>query len=62
MADALDIGAIFDVLSDLGIAAMPQITDRDAVRGVLVKCEPTLYLGEEAVKMRDEIWTRIRAS
>jgi len=29
---------------------------------VLLKCEPTLYLGEEAVKQRDEIWTRIRAS
>ena len=29
---------------------------------VLAKCEPSLYLGEEAVKLRDEIWTRIRAA
>ena len=29
---------------------------------VLAKCEPALYLGEEAIKVRDEIWTRIRAS
>ena len=29
---------------------------------ILAKCEPTLYLGEEAIKVRDEIWTRIRAS
>ena len=29
---------------------------------VLAKCEPSLYLGEEAVKMRDQIWTRIRAA
>lgn len=29
---------------------------------VLAKCEPNLYLGEEAIKQRDEIWTRIRAS
>ena len=29
---------------------------------VLAKCEPGLYLGEEATKVRDEIWTRIRAA
>jgi len=29
---------------------------------VIAKCEPALYLGEEAIKVRDEIWTRIRAS
>jgi spermidine/putrescine transport system substrate-binding protein len=28
----------------------------------LAKCEPGLYLGEEATKMRDEIWTRIQAA
>ena len=29
---------------------------------VLAKCEPGLYLGEEATKLRDEIWTRIQAA
>ena len=29
---------------------------------VVAKCEPSLYLGEEAAKMRDEIWTRIKAA
>jgi spermidine/putrescine transport system substrate-binding protein len=29
---------------------------------IIAKCEPGLYLGEEATKLRDEIWTRIRAS
>ena len=29
---------------------------------VIVKCEPGLYLGEEATKVRDEIWTRIQAA
>ena len=29
---------------------------------VLAKCEPALYLGEEALKLRDQIWTRIRAA
>jgi spermidine/putrescine transport system substrate-binding protein len=29
---------------------------------VVAKCEPALYLGEEAAKMRDEIWTRIKAA
>jgi spermidine/putrescine transport system substrate-binding protein len=28
----------------------------------LAKCEPTIYLGEEAAKVRDEIWTRIQAA
>lgn len=28
----------------------------------IAKCEPGLYLGEEAVKLRDEIMTRIRAA
>ena len=29
---------------------------------VIVKCEPSLYLGEEATKARDEIWTRVQAA
>lgn len=29
---------------------------------VIAKCEPGLYLGEEATKVRDEIWTRIQAA
>ena len=29
---------------------------------VFAKCEPSLYLGEEAIRVRDEIWTRIQAS
>jgi spermidine/putrescine transport system substrate-binding protein len=29
---------------------------------VVAKCEPALYLGEEATKVRDEIWTRIQAA
>ena len=29
---------------------------------VLKKCEATIYLGEEATKVRDEIWTRIQAA
>ena len=42
MNDALDIGGIVDVLADLGIAASPQVSLRDASRiaCVLVKCEP----------------------
>ena len=42
MADALDIGALVDVLCDLGIAAAPQVAAHDAARiaAVLVKCEP----------------------
>jgi cyanuric acid amidohydrolase len=42
MADALDIGAVVDVLADLGIAATPQVAAADAARiaTVLVKCEP----------------------
>ncbi len=42
MADALDIGAVVDVLADLGIAANPQVSASDAARiaSVLVKCEP----------------------
>jgi cyanuric acid amidohydrolase len=42
MSDALDIGGVVDVLSDLGIAAQPQVTAADAGRiaCVLVKCEP----------------------
>ena len=30
--------------------------------GIVAKCEPDLYLGEEATKVRDEIWTRIQAA
>jgi cyanuric acid amidohydrolase len=42
MSDALDIGGIVDVLTDLGIAATPQVSPKDAARiaCVLVKCEP----------------------
>jgi len=42
MSDALDIGAVVDVLADLGIAAGPQVSAADSVRiaSVLVKCEP----------------------
>jgi cyanuric acid amidohydrolase len=42
MVDALDIGAVVDVLGDLGIAADPQVSADDAARiaTVLVKCEP----------------------
>jgi spermidine/putrescine transport system substrate-binding protein len=29
---------------------------------VIAKCEPALYLGEDALKVRDEIWTRIQAA
>jgi len=28
----------------------------------IAKCEPSLYLGEEAIKLRDEAWTRIQAA
>jgi cyanuric acid amidohydrolase len=42
MIDALDIGAVVDVLADVGIAADPQVAAADAGRiaTVLVKCEP----------------------
>jgi cyanuric acid amidohydrolase len=42
MRDALDIGAVVDVLHDLGISALPQVglEDRSRLRAVLVKCEP----------------------
>jgi spermidine/putrescine transport system substrate-binding protein len=29
---------------------------------LLANCEPSLYIGEEAVKLRDEAWTRIQAA
>jgi spermidine/putrescine transport system substrate-binding protein len=29
---------------------------------IVAKCEPSLYLGEEVVKLRDETWTRIQAA
>ncbi len=29
---------------------------------LLAKCEPTVYVGEEAVKARDEVWTAIQAA
>jgi spermidine/putrescine transport system substrate-binding protein len=29
---------------------------------IIAKCEPGLYLGEEATKVRDEMWTRIQAA
>ncbi|WP_213774271.1 ring-opening amidohydrolase [Bradyrhizobium sp. dw_78] len=42
MIDALDIGAVVDVLADLGISANPQVAAAAATRiaSVLVKCEP----------------------
>lgn len=42
MSDALDIGAVVQVLADLEIAATPQIApqDRNRVQAVFVKCEP----------------------
>jgi cyanuric acid amidohydrolase len=42
MNDALDIGAVVNVLGDLGIAASPQVSAADTARiaAVLVKCEP----------------------
>ena len=42
MSDALDIGAVVDVLGDVGIVASPQVSAGDAARiaCVLVKCEP----------------------
>jgi cyanuric acid amidohydrolase len=42
MIDALDIGAVVDVLADLDIAASPQVSAADSGRiaCVLVKCEP----------------------
>ncbi len=42
MRDALDIGAVVDVLADLGIEAAPQVSldDVDKIKSVLVKCEP----------------------
>ena len=29
---------------------------------IVAKCEPGLYLGEEATKVRDELWTRVQAA
>jgi len=29
---------------------------------VLAKCEPALYVGEEAIKARDEVWSRIQSA
>jgi spermidine/putrescine transport system substrate-binding protein len=29
---------------------------------VIAKCEPSIYLGEAAVRLRDEAWTRIQAA
>jgi cyanuric acid amidohydrolase len=42
MRDALDIGAVVDVLNDLGISASPQVGPENCsrLRAVLVKCEP----------------------
>jgi cyanuric acid amidohydrolase len=42
MSDALDIGAVVDVLADLGIATRPQVSASDLGRiaSILVKCEP----------------------
>jgi cyanuric acid amidohydrolase len=40
--DVLDIGAVVDVLRDLGISALPRVglEDCSRLRAVLVKCEP----------------------
>jgi cyanuric acid amidohydrolase len=42
MTDALDIGAVVDMLADLGIDATPQVseTKRALLKAVFVKCEP----------------------
>lgn len=42
MSDALDIGAVVGMLSDLGIDAAPQVAaqDRARLQAVFVKCEP----------------------
>lgn len=42
MSDALDIGAVVQVLADLDIPASPQVApqDRSRVQAVFVKCEP----------------------
>jgi spermidine/putrescine transport system substrate-binding protein len=43
----------------------PEYTGSSAIyppADVLAKCESTIYLGEEATKVRDEIWTRIQAA
>jgi len=42
MRDALDIGAVVDVLAELGIPAAPQVAAAEAARiaAILVKCEP----------------------
>jgi len=42
MDDALDIGAVVNVLADLGISASPQVSaaDKPRIAAVLVKCEP----------------------
>lgn len=43
----------------------PEYTGSSAIypnADVLIKCESTIYLGEEAAKVRDEIWTRIQAA
>jgi spermidine/putrescine transport system substrate-binding protein len=29
---------------------------------IIAKCEPSIYLGEEAIRLRDEAWTRIQAA
>ena len=43
MQDALDVGAVADVLATLGLAAAPQLAarERDKVQAVFVKCEPS---------------------
>lgn len=43
----------------------PEYTGSTAIfppADVIAKCEPTVYLGEEATKVRDEIWTKIQAA
>ena len=42
MQDALDIGAIVDVMTDLDVRAAPQVSaaDQERIKAVLVKCEP----------------------
>ena len=51
-------------------AAAMKLMDKDYLENpaifpppeVLAKCEPGLYLGEDATKVRDEIWTRVQAA
>ena len=51
-------------------AAAKALMDKDYIDNVaifpsaevLAKCEPALYVGEEAIKARDEVWSRIQSA